>query len=329
MEMAWSRPESPFHEGELRAQEKIGVRDKVDLQGRLSIRDYMPEQHRRFYRELSFVLLGSLDADGRPWATMRAGAPGFAHASDERTLVIAAEAFAHDPAAPSLAPGAPVGVLGIQPETRRRNRLNGTIGEGNSDGLTVMVGQTFGNCPKFIQTRKIEWHPRSPAQAHGAAVERTDSLGAAACRIIEASDTFFIATAFRADSGSSAHGADVSHRGGRPGFVKVEDERTFVFPDFSGNRHFNTIGNILMDARTGCWFADFETGDVLYLTGRTEIVWDGAEVDAFDGAERLMRFRLDEAVLTPAVLPLKSEFGGFSPTLARTGDWSRSTDGQT
>jgi predicted pyridoxine 5'-phosphate oxidase superfamily flavin-nucleotide-binding protein len=116
-------------------------------------------------------------------------------------------------------------------------------------------------------------------------------------------------------------GADVSHRGGKPGFVRIEADKDLVFPDFSGNFLFNTIGNILQDPRAGLLFPDFETGRLVYMTGTAEIVWDGPIVAAFDGAQRLIRFRAEEILRVEESLPFKFAFGDFSPALDKTGGW--------
>jgi predicted pyridoxine 5'-phosphate oxidase superfamily flavin-nucleotide-binding protein len=119
-----------------------------------------------------------------------------------------------------------------------------------------------------------------------------------------------------------AGGVDVSHRGGKPGFVRLDGERTLVLPDFAGNSYFNTFGNLALNPRAGLLFIDFDSGDLLYLTGTAEIVWDGAEVVRFAGAQRLLRFLLTEGRRVSGVLPLRWTFGDYSPLLARTGDWS-------
>ncbi|MBZ4358990.1 pyridoxamine 5'-phosphate oxidase family protein, partial [Mycobacterium tuberculosis] len=80
----------------------------------------------------------------------------------------------------------------------------------------------------------------------------------------------------------------VSHRGGMPGFVRVDDARTLTTPDFSGNRFFNTLGNLQHDPRAGLLFVDFDNGDLLYVAARAEIVWDGPLVASFDGAQRVV-----------------------------------------
>lgn len=59
---------------------------------------------------------------------------------------------------------------------------------------------------------------------------------------IQQAGTLFIA------SSHPERGADVSHRGGHPGFIRVEDAQTIIIPDYSGNNMFNTLGNILVNA---------------------------------------------------------------------------------
>ncbi len=313
----WDRPESPFHAGELAIQARLGIDAKIDRQGRQAVRAYLPEQHRAFFAQLPFILLGAADASGQPWATVLTGQPGFVFAPDATHLTIGAAAGAADPLAGALGPGADIGLLGIDLPTRRRNRLNGTVSDADASGLTVAVGQSFGNCPQYIQTRDA----RFVAAPGAGPVSRSDSLSAADRGLIAAADTFFIASANpRADAGA-AKGADVSHRGGRPGFVRIDDARTLTTPDFVGNFLFNTIGNLTLDARAGLLFIDWATGDLLHLAGDAEVIWDGAEVRAFAGAERLLRVRLRAVVRRPGALPLRFAAPGFSPLLERTGDW--------
>ena len=104
------------------------------------------------------------------------------------------------------------------------------------------------------------------------------------------------------------------------------DERTLVFPDFAGNFHFNTLGNISLYPKAGLLFPDFGGGDLLYMTGDAEIVWQGEELEAFEGAERLIRVKLDEVVRVAGSLPLRWNFQGYAPDLARTGSWQAVTE---
>lgn len=82
---------------------------------------------------------------------------------------------------------------------------------------------------------------------------------------INAADTFFIARGYHDRGENAAYGMDASHRGGERGFVQVVGDGRLVFPDYAGNNHYNTIGNLVLDARVGLIFVDFETGGLLQL----------------------------------------------------------------
>ncbi len=326
MSEGWNHTESPFHPGEQQVQKRRGVRDEMENFARRVVRDHMPEQHQAFYAQLPFVLLGSVDDRGRPWASLLAGRPGFMTSPDAQTLDIAARPLFGDPLHATLEAGADVGLLGIELEERRRNRLTGRVASVRPDGFAIAVGQAFGNCPQYIQTRVVEVLPEASAGATEPPINRSNRFDEPSRALIERADTLFIATAYAEDRGAASQGADVSHRGGRPGFVRVEDDRTFVFPDFSGNNHFNTVGNILLNPKAGFLFVDFEAGDLVYMTGAAEIVWEGEEVRAFAGAERLIRFRADEVIRVEGSLPLRFDFGDYSPMLDHTGSWARAAE---
>ena len=312
-----ARDMQPFHDGECAVQERVGVREKIAAVGGRAFRDFMPEQHREFFRQLPFVIAGTLDARGQPWASVLANPPGFIDAPEPRLLTVHARPLTADPLIETLADGVPIGLLGIEPHTRRRNRLNGVVDQVTDEGFAVRVRQSFGNCPKYIQARKPEYARAAPAKA----VHLSEQLDAAARQMVRRADTLFIASAHPAarSDNARAHGVDVSHRGGKPGFVRVDDDGTLTMPDFVGNFFFNTLGNIALDPRAGLLFIDFESGDLLYLAGDAEIIWEGVEVDAFEGAERLLRFRVRELRRVEASLPLRWGDAQLSPFLARLG----------
>jgi len=313
----------PWHEGERAVQARLGVLERMDRVGRRNIRRLMPEQHRIFFAQLPFLIVGSVDRQGWPWASLLAAPPGFAHSPDERALHVAARPVAGDPLAESLTPGAPLGILGIELPTRRRNRMNGHVSAVDTTGFSVAVEQSFGNCPQYIQRREYVW-AAPPARPAGS--RPFTELDAAARALIEAADTAFVASASRAEDPTTSRGIDVSHRGGRPGFIGLADDRALVIPDYAGNRFFNTLGNLLVNPRAGLLFPDFERGDLLQITGRTEIVWDGPEVQAFQGAERLWRFHPSHGRWLRGALPLRFEFGDLSPNNLHTGTWQEAQE---
>lgn len=320
MTQAWTHETSPFHEGERRIQELAGVRERTEMQGQRVIRDHLPDQHREFYENLPFLLLGSVDAEGRPWASLVAGPPGFIQSPEADRIQLRTNALTGDPLNRTLQEETYLGVLGIEPATRRRNRFNGRAAQVNKGGFDIRVDQSFGNCPKFIQTRNVSY--LAPEENTSSPVARDAELSDAdVVRTITTADTFFIATAYSDGSGSATMGADVSHRGGKPGFLRIADEHSILFPDFVGNNHFNTLGNIEMNPQAGLLFIDFEKNGLVYMTGKAETIWDGPEVDRFDGAKRLTRITPREITVTQNTLPLRFEFGDYSPFLSKTGNW--------
>ncbi|MGF1602461.1 MAG: pyridoxamine 5'-phosphate oxidase family protein [Thermosynechococcaceae cyanobacterium] len=321
-ESGWNRQESPFHLGEQGIQTRLGIRDKMERIGRRVIRDYMPDQHRQFYQALSFLLLGTTDEQGRPWASIVVDRPGFITSPDPRRLNLLTQPLYGSPLQDTLEVGAEVGVLGILLVSRRRNRLTGRFADIRPDGFAIAIDQSFGNCPQYIQTRSVELVPDHLDLTQERLVYRSDRFDEPAQALITNADTFFIATSYCEDPAAASQGADVSHRGGKPGFVKLEDHTSFIFPDFSGNLIFNTIGNLSLNPKSGYLFIDFEQGDLLYMTGTSDIIWDGAIVDNFAGAERMIRFRAESVIRVEKSLPLRFTFGAYSPTLEGTGSWT-------
>ena len=292
--------ESPFHAGEQQVQARLGVRD-IEHWARRVVRPYLPEQHRAFHTALPFLVAAARDGDGRPWVTLLTGPDGFVTSPDPATLEIAAQPVPGDALEGRLMAGADVGILGIELATRRRNRVNGRIAEAVAGGLTFAVDQTFGNCPQYIRER--EWHRVDGAPA--GTPTRGTRLTTAQQAWIAAADTLFIGSGHRGDGEHASFGMDASHRGGDPGFVQVESATRLTFPDYAGNNHYNTMGNLVLDPRVGLLFVDFTTGGLLQLTGRAAIDWDSAAVARVPGARLLVTIEVEAVVELPAALPLR------------------------
>lgn len=305
-----------FHAGEQALQLRAGVRTRMAEIGAAVIRDAMPEQHQRFFEQLPFVIVGGRDRRGQPWASAMAGPPGFVTATTARRLLLSG---ARDPADPVLGAGlhvgAALGLLGIEPHTRRRNRANGIVGALPPSELALEVRESFGNCPKYIHARRASFDPSRvvPPQSH-----RSIGVEPAFAAVIAAADTCFIATAH------PEVGVDVSHRGGRPGFVHVDGD-TLWMPDYSGNFFFNTLGNLVIEPRAGLLFIDLARGDLWHAAGEVAITWDGPEVAAFAGAQRLLRITIREVLCRVGALPLRWGPGEPSPHLPAPVQGARSS----
>ncbi len=296
----WTESDSPFHPGEREVQKRMGVLD-IEHWARKVVRPFMPEAHRDFHTSLPFLVAAARDREGRPWVTLLTGPEGFIASPDPRSLAMAAVPIAGDALEGALTSGAHLGLLGIELASRRRNRVNGRVSEGAGGNLVFTVDQSFGNCPQYIRERA--WRRAGDGKA-GTPI-RSSRLTAPQKAWISAADTFFIASGHRGEGESPTHGMDASHRGGEPGFVEVLSETQIRFPDFAGNNHFNTLGNLALDPRAGFLFVDFVTGSLLQLTGRTSIDWESDAVAAITGARRLVAFHIEEVVELPAAVPLR------------------------
>lgn len=313
---------SPFHRGEIAMQTAVGVSGRMEKLGRQVIRDFMPDQHRDFFAQLPFVVAGAVDKAGDAWATLIAGKPGFLQSPDPQILEFAVVPDPRDPAVAGLGDGSAIGLLGIELHTRRRNRMNGHVNMGEAGRFAVKVEHAFGNCPQYIQLR--EWQMvRDPGDYAVAPTPlELDPRDPRVRAAITAADTFFVASYVDDETGRHV---DASHRGGKAGFVRVNDDGSLTIPDFAGNLHFNTLGNFLVNPRAGLVFPDFATGELLQLTGAAEVVLESPEIAAFEGAERLWTFRPRRAVLREEALPLRFvvQPNGTSPNSLMTGDWQQ------
>jgi predicted pyridoxine 5'-phosphate oxidase superfamily flavin-nucleotide-binding protein len=305
-----------WHEGERAAQARVGMAARMLEVGQRALRSFMTEQHRAFFAGLPFLVIGSVDAQGRPWASILFNRPGFATSTDPVTLNVAALPDPSDPLSSVLAEGTALGLLGIELPTLRRNRLNGHVRRVEAHGFSVGVDQSFGNCPQYIHRRDYAGLSVD-ALASPLRAERFDKLDSAAAALIARADTCFVASA-AIPRGRRSDGIDVSHRGGMPGFLKLDDEARICLPDYRGNFFFNTLGNLTVNPRIGLTIVDFESGDLLQLTGTAEIIWEGAAVAEHPGAQRLCRITPLGGQWLRGGFPLRTALAQMSPQAIAT-----------
>jgi len=223
-----------YHEGELDVQRKAGVADLAARVGRI-IDGTIPPAAARFIEARTLLIASTIDDDGRVRASPLFGA---IHVDDERTLRVRSD----------FETEGDIGLLAIDFPTRRRMRVNGIARRDGRD-LVVTTHEVYSNCPQYIHPRPVRPDTSSPEAW------------------VRTSDTFFLATAH------PQRGADASHRGGDPGFVTFDGTRV-VFPDYSGNNMFNSLGNLAVNPNCGLLFLDFESGAMLQMSGRGRVEWE-------------------------------------------------------
>ena len=293
-----------YHEGELAVQARAGV----GREGLCAEEMYHPAMGpgvARFLASQQIAALSTMDREGRVWASLRSGPPGFLRAIDGLTLEIGGQSHPEDPLLANLATIAAAGALVINLTTRQRVRINGDAWVTDTGPLRMTVHQVYGNCPQYIQAREAKGERIS----HHSPARRGDTLNDRWKHWLETADTFLLATAH------PASGLDASHRGGKPGFVRVENDKRFLFPDYRGNRMFNSLGNISSYSKAGLLFVDFESGAGLQLSGTASILWEDARIADFPGAQRLVAVDIERVLELPQVTRLQFEFRGYSPHL--------------
>jgi predicted pyridoxine 5'-phosphate oxidase superfamily flavin-nucleotide-binding protein len=287
-----------YHPGELAVQRLAGVSGPAARVGGI-IRPAMPAVAMDFLRGQRLAVLGSVAPDGKVWASLLTGPAGFMRALDERTVRVEASSppAGGDPLLENLTHRRDVGMLAIEFSTRQRMRLNGKAEVRDGALIFVRAEQVYSNCPRFIHEREVVT-PDFKGAAHPSA-RRSPRLTDDHRRLIARADTFFVATLH------PEGGADASHRGGEAGFVRVAEDGTILWPDYPGNHMFNTLGNIHSYPPAGLLFINFDEGHALQLSGRARVIWDARRAVAFEGAARLVEFRVEEVIETLHATPLR------------------------
>jgi hypothetical protein len=300
--------DSVFHEGERLIQERTGEREIALLNGRV-IADRIPGAARLFIARQQLCICAGASHNGDLWAHFVTGAPGFAAASEDMKVVDLQLVDEHGvlnstPLFADLRVAAPLGMLFIDLETRRRLRVNGTLSALTDAAVQVAVHEAFPNCPKYIQRRQIAEVSRQPRVTE---IEQGDALNDATAQWIQNADTLFVAS-------SHPDGRfDASHRGGSPGFVRSSGDRLLI-PDYVGNSMYNTLGNFAVHPRAGLTFVDFDHGRQLQLTGEVELRFDvQSESDLTGGTGRWWAFRPRRWIASSWNQPLAWKYVDASP----------------
>ncbi|KAI0747135.1 hypothetical protein C8Q80DRAFT_1220298 [Daedaleopsis nitida] len=281
------------------------------------------------------IALGTLDAQGRPWATVWGGKPGLSQPLGGNSIAGFKSPVDRrfDPVVEALTDGKNEGqvvreegvgrmVAGLPLDlvTRNRVKVYGRMIAGSARDdevgtmqLVVKIEQSLGNCPKYMNRKTI-----TPAGAHPELLSTSANLSPEARALIAKADSFFI-------SSNGTHDMDCNYRGGPAGFVRIlpSDDSptattTLIYPEYSGNRLYQTLGNLHTNPLAGLCFPDFETGDVLYLTGRTSILHGPAAAAALPRTNLAIKLEVTAARfvrqgLTFRGAPVEDGAEGMSP----------------
>ena len=333
-----------FHKGEQQMHKLLHVPDMDNPTSGM-----LTTQAMFMLQRAPLLAIGTLDSQDRPWTSLWGGHPGFTESLGggiigTRTIVDGP----NDPVVQALVGGAEKGEmiqgnqkmvsgLTIDLMTRKRVKLFGRMIAGTVDEVVVeyengtapadgapekqnqiqlitKIEQSLGNCPKYLNQYELR-----PALVTSKVISQGPALSPEAKALIAKADMFFLSSSVEDDM-------DTNHRGGPPGFVRVLSDSEIVYPEYSGNRLYQSLGNLLVNPKIGVALPDYETGDVLYITGTVDILVEGDAAALLPGSNLAVRIKIDEARLVQGGLPFRgvrkvpSPYNPLVRTLATEGN---------
>lgn len=172
--------------------------------------------------------------------------------------------------------------------------------------LVLKIEQSLGNCPKYLNSKHIE-----PAASNPVLVSDSPQLPQKALDLLAKADLFFVSSAQHTTD------MDTNHRGGPPGFLRVESNEesgvVLCWPEYSGNRLYQTLGNFLVNPLAGLSVPDFETGDMLYMTGKTEVLVGKDAASVLPRSNLCVKLTVTAARFVTQALPFRGKPGERSP----------------
>ncbi|KAF9876210.1 oxidoreductase [Colletotrichum karsti] len=311
-----------WHEGELAVHEllKIPTRQNPTRAG-------LPSSFGQRVAVAPLLALGALDERGRPWTTLWGGEAGaVARPIAEDVLGVRSKVdVVDDPVIRALwggqereiregevlqpgvaGEGKVVSGLAIDLRTRDRVKFGGRMIAGavtkvDGDGggelqIAVKVEESLGNCPKYLNKKDV----RGREAVVKGRVERGLPLSGDAVAVIRQADMIFL-------SSGNGESMDTNHRGGSKGFVRVarndDGGLEIIYPEFSGNRLYQTLGNLKVNPRVGVAIPDFETSNVLYITGTASILFGDDAAAHLPRTKLAVKITASSAVFVQSGLP--------------------------
>ncbi|MBC7793334.1 MAG: pyridoxamine 5'-phosphate oxidase family protein [Clostridia bacterium] len=313
------------HEGELRLQARRHAPAQMSAMIGGAIHDAMSREHAAYYGRLRYLPLGVADERGRLWATVLCNPETTAESSEllrVRARVNPSDPFVQAVCSPlrGIPPVSQFAGVAIDFTTRARIKLAGSVDvatlEGETLTLTLRANEHMGNCPKYITVRDLRPTSRAP---------QTTALGAKlsseARALLQLASTIFIATQ-HSDADPRESDMGFNHRGGPKGFLRYfEDDQGahLVLPDYSGNRFYQSLGNVETDPVMGVAIPDFASGALIQVSGRARNLFDDEASRIMPGASLITLITIDEAFITRGALDLalasEEQFSPYNPKL--------------
>lgn len=297
-----------YHDGERKVQKLTGEEIIANSNGRVIV-DSIVKGAFNFVSNQPMVVVSTVDLAGAVWTSTLIGENGFVKVLDERRLTIVVaklKSTKKDIFFKNIEDSPAIGMLFMEPATRRRYRINGHIVKSGSL-IEIQVDEAYPNCPKYIQKRTVNFQEDNKLDT---TITEGSILSSSGIKWIESADTLFVG------SSSKAGRLDASHRGGNPGFVEIAENNTIRIPDYVGNSMYNTLGNFIENPNAGVTFVDFAEGKTLQLTGKAELLFDQNSEENLQkttGTGRYWTLHIERWISTENHHQANWEFKEFSP----------------
>ena len=242
-------PPLNYHAGQIAVQEEAKTRHVADKLA------HWVGPVGEFALGADLFLFATAGADGVLSFAVLSGEPPLVEVADESGVQL------HFPPGLAPLPPAPVacGGLAISLGQARRARINGLLVSNGGDNKLV-ARETFTLCRKYM--------------APSVALEERPHLGPVACEPLALDDPWLSALLARTETSFLASvspdgGPDVAHRGGPPGFLKLDAAaRRLTWPEYVGDGVFKSAGNVRATGIMTLLVPDHDSGDGVELIGR-------------------------------------------------------------
>lgn len=301
--------ENVYHNGEKAIQELLGESENAVRFGR-GIKPTLTGKAMHFIQKQLIALVSSTDEKAQLWASILIGDLGFIKVPTAQKIVFNEKLIRStltDILYQNIEKKPEIGTLFVELHTRRRYRVNGKVARKNGK-MELAIEQMYANCPKFIQRNDLSL-PKEKVVLQPK-ITKGKALAETAKKWISQANAFFIATK------NAANQTDTSYRGGNDGFIEILPNDTLRVPDYPGNSHYSTFGNIYENPHAGLLFVDFEKGRTLQLTGKVTFDFNqNSPADMAKSADtgRFWLFETKEWILTENHHQVDWAFMDYSP----------------
>lgn len=252
---------SVYHEGEIRIQELMGVRTISDSLSSMIQKD-MSVVAIQFLKALSFSVITFSKETTILHSSIVFGFDSFIKILTKNELLIDLTNRSFIPKEILEGKVLNIGFIGLDFENKMRIRINGK-GDIKNNQLHLVIDEIYSNCPKYITDRKLKGKLDFSDEIK---LYKNSFLEGNSKHILSNTDTFFLSTIHK------SKGADISHKGGKKGFLRVISSTKFEFDDFPGNNLYNSIGNIYTNPNINILAIDFFSNDILHIVGTAKII---------------------------------------------------------